>query len=416
MRTRLFLLLFSILVSTYARVTVAQVHYQLVWDRHFSSPVAAENLQTLHWGLYAVQDRVLKPRWNAEKTTSRKLLGLTYRLGKGILLDYPVDLMLALVQHEVFGHGARAREFGLKTEKYKLWLPWPYGPQGGYISVSGQRQPLHPGITLTMDGVGGNAVLASRVRDRGFQRGRLHYREALLYILASNDLSSYIFKTPISGPAPRNDIRAFLAQLDLYERLPGAGFAENHLDLHDLRRLVLVQAVNPYLALTLYAFAVHYLWRGEPMYALPAFHVRGLRYLPAIQMGLAPFGVEYFFENLLARDGTLLKVYARYGDGPPGASAGGGLHATCLLCSGPLNLDLHLDVWTQPDVALDEKDLNTLGRSAGGSVQATLFYRIRRPQPSLYLVSQVGYKTRGFLPGEYLDEDVLLRIGLSFRE
>ena len=112
MRTRLFLLLFSILMSTYARVTVAQVHHQLVWDRHFSSPVAAENLQTLHWGLYAVQDRVLKPRWDAEKTTSRKLLGLTYRLGKGILLDYPVDFMLALVQHEVFGHGARAREFG----------------------------------------------------------------------------------------------------------------------------------------------------------------------------------------------------------------------------------------------------------------------------------------------------------------
>lgn len=416
MKTTLLLLLLVFQAIAYAPDTAAQVHHRLMGDRHFSSLVGAENLLTLHKGLFVLEDRVLKPRWTAEQTLQGKLLGITYRLGKGILLDYPVDLMLALVQHEVFGHGARAREFGLTTEKYKLWLPWPYGPQGGYISVSGQRQPLHEGITFTMDGVGGNAVLASRVRDRGFQRGRLHYREALLYILASNDLSSYLFKTPSTGPAPRNDIRSFLAHLDQYERFPGAGFAENHLDLHDLRRLVLVQAVNPYLALTLYAFAVHYLWRGEPTYELPAFHVRGIRYLPAIQMGLTPFGVEYFFENLLARDGTLLKVYARYGDGPPGASAGGGLHATCLLCSGPLNLDLHLDVWAQPNVALDEQDLNALGRSAGGSVQATLFYRIRRPQPSLYLVGQVGYKTRGFLPGEYLDEGVLLRIGLSFQE
>lgn len=61
-----------------------------------------------------------------ETGLGRRALGVTGRFAKLVLVDAPlVFFITSTVQHEVFGHGARARESG-QWPTYSFGLPYPY--------------------------------------------------------------------------------------------------------------------------------------------------------------------------------------------------------------------------------------------------------------------------------------------------
>ncbi len=82
-----------------------------------------------------------------ESRPGGRLAGVSGRLAKGLLLDLPLLNLQQLVIHEVFGHGARAREAGLEVS-YLFRLVPPYG------SLLATRPDGAPLAAATIDGVG----------------------------------------------------------------------------------------------------------------------------------------------------------------------------------------------------------------------------------------------------------------------
>jgi len=89
--------------------------------------------------------------------------GMAIRIGKFFLLDYPISIWTTVLQHEYFGHGARAREHGV-TASYKLYSPWQYWPWGNkraYVRwKKGYPEDINKRLSLTLGGIESNSVLA----------------------------------------------------------------------------------------------------------------------------------------------------------------------------------------------------------------------------------------------------------------
>src|SRR5207237_6954167 len=101
-----------------------------VGDAYMTPSVGALNLSTVQHALSAAEDHFLPLKFGDERSRLQLTGGILYRAAKFTLLDVPQDHMLLVVQHEVFGHGARLRELGSGTIGYGFDAPIPYGAGG----------------------------------------------------------------------------------------------------------------------------------------------------------------------------------------------------------------------------------------------------------------------------------------------
>ena len=144
----------------------AQESYSIVINRTFSTFTGAENLLAAHRLAYTFENKLLQPTWFDENNVAGKTLGISYRLGKTILLDNIFDSFVGLLQHEVYGHGARAREYELSDIKYSLSLTFPYGLGTGMTSYQYPiDKPFSPDqeLSFTIAGVEANTLLSKRL-------------------------------------------------------------------------------------------------------------------------------------------------------------------------------------------------------------------------------------------------------------
>ena len=103
-----------------------------LFDKNFSCISSSYNIISLHQFLVYQQNKLLKPKLFHERSLPRKTFGILYRISKGILIDMLIDEYLMLVQHEVFGHGDKFREFNLINHTYEMNPFWPYGGGNGW--------------------------------------------------------------------------------------------------------------------------------------------------------------------------------------------------------------------------------------------------------------------------------------------
>jgi len=395
------------------------VRYTLTADPRFSARAGAESLIALHRGSYALTDRFLPPRLFPEDTFWRKGAGVLYRLGKLWLLEGTFDYTTGVVQHEVFGHGARVRELDFRTEQYYIGVLPPYGSGGGFIRYDdqGDASTLESNA-VTTGGVTSMQLLASGLRDRGFLRGRLHYRETGLYLGAFHNFTEYVLSTEEPIAVRGNDIASFLRRTQwLYDRAAARGAAGNRLTLDALKRQVLVNFLDPYQWYALYALAVRYAWQGRAALRVPALHVLGGRYLPSPRLELAPFGRAFALDNLFAHAGRLFGVYGRYGNGPLGRFWGAGARAKNLARRGAFTLGARLDVWRQPRLAFGEGASSpTPPHRLGAGARLRGSYRLSLAGLPLQLTATLGYKTRGWVPGQPLRRAPYAAVGLGLVE
>ncbi len=95
----------------------------LVWGEAYHVKSNAFNLITAHDALGEYKDRFLKKTYWNEKNWKGKTMGVGYRIAKSVLFDIQLDYLTYIIQHEVYGHGSRYREFGLRRNSYKENLP-----------------------------------------------------------------------------------------------------------------------------------------------------------------------------------------------------------------------------------------------------------------------------------------------------
>jgi len=284
------------------------------------------------------------------------------------LLDNVLDHMAFLLQHEVFGHGARYREFGYTDNSYRLHLVFPYGDSKGWAfrgipdslrKITSSENPM-----MTIGGFDAESLLSQVILLGWVEKGAIYYRETWLYFFNSLGLSSNILRTKyhLRGEGG-NDILSYLGAVD-----PGVGIPEGRgdvLTIDNLTSRIWVNAINPFLYFSLYAYFCWYLWMGEDKMSLPMISIGPVKMLQLFRFGLTPYGTEYYFENFVKFSETAARVYIRYGMPDFCKSWGAGLSIANLIRGTRFSLGAKIDVWSQPSLLLGGETVEKIRQGLG---------------------------------------------------
>lgn len=380
-----FLLLFG--VSTAA----AQFEKRLIIDKDFSPVAGANDLLTIHEALRSAQEVYLPQRFNEEDNFTSKLGGIAYRLSKSIFLENIVDNLVYLTQHEVFGHGARYRERGIREHSYYVDLFPPFGTGGGFAS-GGAHGPL-----TSMSGSQANRVLAHEQRFRLLSAGEMHYRQSNLYLAGMSDLTHYILQTR-AGSSLSNDV---------WSTLYGVYGQEAESVLKDLKTEVYINFLDPLQWYAVYNLLINSLYMGNTSMPIPMLDILGSKYLPQFRLGLTPHGTEFYFENHVVTQQNVW--YAYVAATKDLGSHRGGAEVRYVPLTDWLGLDAALHLWYQP-----ERE-GIYERVWGMMASVTPSLRLTDGEYKTSLIAQIGLKSRGFIEGEPIAAGPVFRAGLSFR-
>jgi hypothetical protein len=343
-----------------------------------------------------VEDRIVPIRLFEERGLLRRSANATYRLVKVGLFDEPQENWFRVVNHEVFGHGARLRNLFDGHIGYDLPAPPPYGRGGGATFFQVDHPPtVEESLAISVGGMEANYVLARTLAQDAIAEGQWNYRDARRYLYAEYDTIRYILGTnDFEGEG--HDVGDFRRVYNDVATL----FDEPTLSARTLRRRVLVGFANPLIAYSYYSTFVSYIWEGHDRAPVPTIHFGATRYLPMARFHLTSFGTEFVIDNAFVRNGRFFDATVTAGQTVGARTWSVGLQGTRMAALRGWNVDGAGTLWHRPD----------WGGSVAGTVSRAVF---RRSGGGVDLVAQIGYKTEGFDPGNPLHEGVFFRIGAA---
>jgi len=326
------------------------------------------------------------------------------RIGKFFLLDYPISIWTTVLQHEYFGHGARAREHGV-TASYKLYSPWEYWPfnnKRAYVRYeNGYPEDIDKRLSLTLGGIESNNVLAQRLKRNIYKNGKISYCGALFFLSNKLYLNTYIYRTPdpISDPEGfriYGDISAYLIEMDIKRGEEGS--AKSAVD--DYRRLKknsFYNLADPILWVSVYSIG-RYLVVGRESLCIPYFNHRSTRFLPSARFNITPIGEEYYLDLYIKRDLLFFAPYIRDGKGPEGRFYGTGIEVDVEMIKRGLLVGGEIDWWHQPI-------------TGGGYHLMTVATKHITEQVAFTV--KAGLKSKGYLMGREFDQAGYLACGID---
>lgn len=389
-------------------IPICRPPLSFIFDKTFSAVVGAEALISgLH--IYSLLDDNFLPSTQGS-TEGTMIFG---RLGKLVLENFFFN-MASVTQHEIFGHGARGREFHFETLRFRV----NFWGGGSTLFVHRDFLNLSPSekMAYVTGGVESNYILAKQLRTQWLDTKFIDEREGHLYILTAMDQASYILKTHRRYPNRRfggrrffpagiiddgNDIRNYVNQVNRWHR-------RHVLSLSDLRRYVLLDFLDPYFYFSAFSLG-NYLYDGSQGFEYPMLNFGNVQYLPGFRLILAPYAPEYQFINYIRALDQIFQVTLRYSNLANKQAYGLTFEALRLWSSELLNFDGRLDIWDQPKM-----NTRYFRRSAenkwGAAASVMARYKVNN---CLELKAQVGYKTTGYVPGEELRHTPILRAGFA---
>lgn len=392
----------------------AQSLTQLIYDQKQSAVMGAQNLTMVHQVLYSFQDKHIRDTLFIENTLLKKSTGIGYRIAKLMLLDQPIDQFISLTQHEVFGHGFRYREFEYEKIFYNLNLSYPYGKGGGYSGAwNGNIAPtLQERNVLNIGGVEANRLLADNITHQVLLDNKIHYRQGLLFYWAQNNLFRYLW-TSRTGQRSLNNSNDMNNYVNIINTLYSNNSEKKH-NLTTLSNQSFVSLINPMQLYALYAVVYVYGIKGQKSVPqIPMIRISNIRYLPALNYSLTPFGSQYHFVNYFRYNKALIIADIALGDKTVNEFYGVSLKGFNLVNKQKITINAHLDIWNQPALELEKYTKPESANRSGEAVKLDIHYRLYNRPNQLGLFIQLGYKSKGFLLGEMLAETPILRFGLS---
>ena len=406
--------------------------YQFIYDRNFTPYAGGENLLTLHRGIEKFE----------ENSPLKEKPGFLPGFSRAMELIFgwlPINYMTMVVQHEVFGHGYRIRDFGkdvATVTKYTFKVPPPFGPGGAATRFEFKSDPsFSQALALTGGGVEATGILAHQLRMQWIKTGTLPAQEALLYSFSQGDLPAYVnslksnFK--ILDDAEGHDIKAYLNLLHY-------AYPAGDLSAKELKQMAKIRYFDPFTYFAAFSWFKYILTGYET--SIPMFKFKSVSYLPSARLTLTPFGPQYTLDNYIKYKDVPTYVYVKRGK-----FAGNRFWSIGLLNESLFTYKAHafgarLDLWHQPKLlSLDEwgqayvgylhkqapdlfseeelrhspstKPLRTLHFGAAGA----LTYKYALFPERLTMHVELGYKSAGYLAGESLREGLLARLALNAR-
>jgi hypothetical protein len=370
------------------------VPLQFSVDKHFSMHTGADLVQAGLWGYQTLDNAFLSSTFSAEGYSAKFA-----RFGK-LAAEGMLAYWGTIFQHERFGHGARAREFGLKIIKYKV------KPDNGFVQYSTQDyaklSPAQKSLFVT-GGIEGNYILSEHIKYNWLVTDSMDVRASNLYFISYLDQSNYIFNTVKSGTiSAGNDIAAYVKEVNTWHQKKDA------VSLHRLRHYAILDLFDPFVYYSVYGM-FNYVANGEQQYEYPMFNIGEYRYLPALRSVLSPWGPEWMLNNYIkGPSGQLMYIGIRNGSTAGKSSRTLTVKASDLFSWQAVYFDVRADVWHQPSIsALNAANAKN---KLGMAMFSTANYMIKT---NIKLLGQVGYKMGGFLPGEPLKAGLVLRAGLG---
>ena len=381
--------------SDYSEPVASKQPVGLMFDRYFSSTFGSSLMISINRG-YQLLDDTLIP--STEGDTS--LAMMAGRFGNLLFIQGTVVGLQTITQHEVFGHGFRAREFHVPVISYRV-TPW----SGRTTFDANKYNQLSQSekMAFVTGGMEANSILAKEVRSGWLESQTIDSREAHLYLFSSFDQTEYILDTKRKGD------KTFSSGHDVMNYINGINqwYQKPVLTPHKLRQRAIIDFLDPYLFYSFYSLG-QYVVEGNHTWEYPMISIGEYRYLPLMRTALAPYGSEYQLINLIKSPEYVIQATLRYGNTGGRHSSGLGIEVANLFTSDLLRLDGKADLWNQPKLFV--QNAAAAKSKMGGALSVIGRYRV---VDKIDLVGQAGYKTTGFMQGEALKHSPILRVGFA---
>lgn len=331
--------------------------------------------------------------------------------------EFPVAAFLLLVQHEVGGHGGRAREFSLGPS---------YGFSFDFSAATGLSRPPRTNEENSLIAAGGteaDGILAHRLLLDALRPEGVDGAKVPMLLMTKVDLSNYVFGTHTPSPdndfldqfEDGNDIAIYLVSrqaqrvganpADVWERRYTVDFDDPLLqdNWDDARTTALWNLLDPAVISTAVAYFRNHVLRGETRVHTPALHLGGLALTIGTRGALGPQEVSRFLDLHAVTSRGVVTVYVRDLDSSLDRTYGfgAGIHGLRL---GQLQLGLAADSWQEPDSA--ERLYDGTGWNVTGEVEALI-------GPRWGLSAKLGAKSDGFFPGRPRGDGVYAGFGVQ---
>ena len=336
--------------------------------------------------------------------------------------EFPVGAFLTVVQHEVDGHGGRAREFGLHPS-YGFGFDF-----SGYTATKLPPRTHEENMLIDTAGVESDGVMARRIlldalRPEGTDGAKIPLAmmaklDLTLYVAdvenpsksgsklveqyqSGNDMASYLVSRQAARRGvPPEDVWTGSYTVDTNDRLLRSNW-------NAMRTTALWNALDPSLVSAVYAYFRDHVIGGQARVHPPALRVSdGLSLTLGTRGALGPQSVSRFLDLYgLTRDGVV-DVYVRDLDSSVDRTWGAGAAVHALRLGRGLELGVQADTWKEPKSGEGIYDGNGTAWNVTGTVDATL-------GQTWGLSAKVGTKSKGFLPGKPKDSGVYAGFGIT---
>lgn len=389
----------------------AQSSSPLLIDRHFSVGAGAAVMGTVGEAIAGAENTVVPHRLLEERGVARRASNIAFRLGRYVFFDAPQERLVMVVNHEVFGHGARLRERFDGPIGYRFHTPEPYGRGGASTTSVLDRPPSpHEQLAIHAGGMEADAVAGDLLASRVLSRGGMTARDAMRYLEFEYDTLSYVLSTD-EEEEPGHDVFDFLT---LYNELAVAT-GTPALALRTLKRESLVSLANPMLAYAAWGIG-RYLATGAASVGVPMLTIGGVRYLPLVRYRLTPLGTEWAIVNELGGRVRPTQIEVRAGRSLAARPWGISVRQRELPAWRQWTADLAVSVWRQPRFSESAFEPfppdSRLGAHLRGRLEQPLvptWFSTERAT----LIIDIGVKSAGFVPGEPLGSGLVARAGIG---
>ncbi len=326
---------------------------------------------------------------------------------------------LSVVQHEVFGHGSRGREFNLDPA-YGFGVDF-----SGYTSLGKDPVSNEQNIMLTAGGTEGDSILAHRILRDLYTGDGADGAKIPLMAFAKLDFSLYCLITPDPAGNPDdfhdaytngNDIAYYLTArqaqrnggdpaavwnneyaVDYNDRL----LARNY---DDLRAAAIWNLIDPAVLASVYGYVADHLVRGRPQVKPPVIPLGGGCGLTAgTRAFLGPEEVTRFLDVYLVTPGALVTFYGRDLQSSVDESYGWGGAVYGLHLGDRVTASFAGDYWKVPQSA--EGLYSGDGWNACAELDAIVF-------GNWGFSAKIGAKSEGFFPGTPMDSGTYAGAGV----
>jgi hypothetical protein len=413
-----------------------------------SSATYTANFRSINRSIhYLMNDRI---PWIKRQDGNQMFLKATTRFLKYALIDRQISFNMMLYNHEVFGHIASLNNLNYKISSYyqpiylyltrnrlkKLFdISYSFDNSNydktavaavSFNSNSNYNYHLNQRINLAASGVMAENLYHIDCQEQWAKNGLIPYSDATTYLETSLDNFGYLNLGSEYGYG--GDIGSYLYHLNLlynptlynngnysYENIVPLIPENFKIKSRDLKRANYISTFSdPNLIFSLLTIG-NYIFRGKSYTKLPLLKLGNVKFMPALSLVLAPFGLEYNLRTPLVFPNKTMHLQFRYGEAYGINYYGLGFKISNIICKNNIVISPRLEVFFQPKMYFgNSKYSNEPFQEIGGNgLLADVLIQKKFISSPMYLNARIGYKTSGFVLGESLKATPIIQFGFG---